>query len=856
MGREGRKDVRALLVVITLFLAAAFLAAPAADAPSFSRAESLLVLGPILPPPEPGADRPALAPEIEPVPELDPDDGWPDLAASPVWGGRTTGWRELVAGSPEATPAPGVYWFAARLEVDRFAAVTLSVEGGADAQLFVDGRRAAADEKTALARGSAEILARVRVRGEEASGIALTASAPPDTKLRWHLDERVAPARYRLFRRLHRMPKVAVAPDGSLVARETLTHDGGEGTDTRRWLDVLSADGETAAAHLGGPGAAPLAFSPDGSRLAVKLPDDPHADLAVWHVASGRLEPLLEREPHLRGVRWSPDGRGLLVISGKGAEGVTETEETDPSRRVHPRENVPDYRTEPHLHWVDAKTGARRRLTLPGDFVLDDAAFGPEGTSVFYARTVPIDEHPWFETEIRRLQLDDGEDRRLDVFRAGWEIRPSQLAVSPDGRHLAFVGPPDEVGGGRPAHNVLHTRLYELDLETLVRRPLPVDTTHAYGYPRAAALRWLADGNGLITTRLEGAQLRLVRVTRESDDRWGVIPLALGRETIDRVALGPRARAAAVVTSSRSRPRELWIVDLASGEAQPLERPNAARQEGWLLSRPSEVRVEGPGGDPLDAWYYPPSFAVESRKIPLVVYYYGGATPTTRSFVPMHQMLAANGYGVLVVNPRGAAGYSQAFADHHAGDWGPLASADILAAIDRLLEMHPEINRAAVGIFGGSYGGFMTNYLLTRTDRFAAAVSMYGISDIATYWGRGAWGWTYGDMASAGAVPWEDHELYVERSPLRLAGRIRTPLLLLHGEEDVNVPPAESQQLYRALSLQGRPVELVTFPGERHGLSEEYEHRIAHRTMILEWFDLHLRDQPEAWEHRWSDDET
>jgi dipeptidyl aminopeptidase/acylaminoacyl peptidase len=826
-----------------------------AEAPAPVEAEAVLVVGPIETPPAPPDPEAELAPAVGTVPEIDPEILWPDRTVRLDWGGPTLSWRESAAQGPGVPLERGVHWIAARLQVDRVSRVEIGLDGAGGAALYLNGRPLTSSEAV-VPRGSSTVMARVEVDRDEPVPVTLRASAPAGAELRWHLEDRIAPARYRVFRKLQRFPALAISPDGALVAREALTHDGGaDGTSARRWLDVLSSEGEVVAPHLGGPGATPLAFSPDGSRLALTLPGEPHGDLAIWNADTGRLRRLLAAEPDLRGVRWSPDSRGLLVISAKGAETAGDPEEAVPSRRVHPRDRVPDFVTGPHLHWVDSMTGARRRLTAPGDHVLDDAAFGPAGETVFYALTVPIDEHPWFETRIRRLDLRTGEDRLLDTFRAGWEIRPSQLAVSPDGASLAFVGPPGELGKDLPARNVLHSRLYQLNLETLERRPLPLDTRHAYGYLRAPVLAWTSDGQALVTTRLEGSSLRLVRVGRDGENRWSAIPLADGSETIERVALAPGAAAAAVVTSSRSRPRELWRLDLARGEARPLERPNAGLAAGWRLARPEAVAVTGPAGDRLDAWYYPPSFAVETRRIPLVVYYYGGATPTPRSFVPMHQMLSANGYGVLVVNPRGAAGYSQEFADHHAGDWGPLASADILAAVDRLLEARPEINPAAIGVFGGSYGGFMTNYLLTRTDRFGAAVSMYGISDIATYWARGAWGWTYGDMASAGAVPWEDHDLYVERSPLRLAGRIRTPLLLVHGAEDVNVPIAESEQLYTALAVQGRPVELVTFPRERHGLSEEYRNRIAHRTMILEWFDRHLRDQPLAWEHRWNDTE-
>jgi dipeptidyl aminopeptidase/acylaminoacyl peptidase len=824
---------------------------PVGGAPGPRTPQRLLVLGPLPTTPEaPPSDSP-LAPDVRPVPEIPVGLGWPPTAAVPLAAGESASWREA-AGPGGLELESGVSWLAARLTLDRFAEVALSVRGAPEAALFVDGAPLE-DEALRRSRGTYTVLARVAVGQEAPLAVTLEARAGGRASVTWHLDERVPPVRYERFGALLSTTALAVAPRGELIAREVGVRSPRDGGEERRWMDVIDASGRVVAGHVGGAGASPLAFSPDGSRLALTLPGAENPDLAVWHAASGRIERVAVGEPELSFVRWSPDGTALLVASARGTADLGEDDDaTAPSRRVHPRDRVPDYRTGPHLHWIDVQTGARRRLTSPGDFVLDDAVVGPSGRTVLYARTVPREEHPWFETELRRIELMGDTDRRIDTFRAGWEVRPSQLAVSPDGKRLAFVGPPSEVGGGAPAHNVIHTRLYELDLATGERRALPLDPAAAYGYLRAPALGYLPDGSGLITTRLEGSRIQLTRAVRDAGGEWSTMPLAGHAETVERVALSPDGGTAAVIGSSRTRPAELGLVDVRQGGARIVARPNADLASGWLLSDPVPVRAVSPAGPPLDAWYYPPSFGVEPRRVPLAVHVYGGATPTLRQFVPMHQLLAANGYGVLVVNPRGAAGYSLDFADEHAGDWGPAASEDVLAAVDHVLEQRPEINPAAVGVFGGSYGGFVTSFLVSRTDRFGAAVSMYGISDIATYWARGAWGWTYGDMASAGAVPWRDHHLFVDRSPLRAAGRIETPLLLLHGEADVNVPVGESEQLYTALAVQGKPVELVTFPEERHGISGSFDNRIAHRTMILEWFDRHLRDQPRAWHHRWS----
>jgi dipeptidyl aminopeptidase/acylaminoacyl peptidase len=368
---------------------------------------------------------------------------------------------------------------------------------------------------------------------------------------------------------------------------------------------------------------------------------------------------------------------------------------------------------------------------------------------------------------------------------------------------------------------------------------------------------WDAKGRFLWLEGQRGATTQIVTLSEE-DGGWRTNGMTSLDRSVAAAALASRANVLVFTASSPVELPALFRQDLREAATVQAE-PNADLPERWQIATVEDAGFTGPDGDAIEAWAYPvPSGTQDAAvvsgpagRVPLVVYYYGGSVPTTRGFNPTHQFLRANGYAVLVVNPRGAAGYGDAFADYHAGDWGPAAAADIIAGVEAYLRAHPEVDPARVGIYGGSYGGFLTEYLVSVTDMFAAAVSMYGISDLATYWGQGVWGWTYGDMALGGRSPWHDPDYFVAHSPLFRADNITTPLLLLHGESDTNVTTGESRQLFTALSLQGTPVELVTFPGEEHGISGTWENRVAHRTMMLEWFDSHLRDEPEAWRHRW-----
>ena len=246
--------------------------------------------------------------------------------------------------------------------------------------------------------------------------------------------------------------------------------------------------------------------------------------------------------------------------------------------------------------------------------------------------------------------------------------------------------------------------------------------------------------------------------------------------------------------------------------------------------------------------YYPPDFD-PGKKYPVIVYYYGGTSPVTRDFGGRYpkNIWAGQDYIVYVPNPSGATGYGQEFAARHVNDWGILTAGEVIEGTKAFLAAHPFADPERVGCIGASYGGFLTEYIITQTDIFAAAVSHAGISDISSYWGEGLWGYAYGARALANAFPWQDRELYVEQSPLFHADKITTPLLLVHGDSDTNVPMGESDQLFTALKMLGSEVEYVQIQGQDHHILD-HEQRIVWNDTILAFFAKYLKDRPDWWD--------
>lgn len=254
-------------------------------------------------------------------------------------------------------------------------------------------------------------------------------------------------------------------------------------------------------------------------------------------------------------------------------------------------------------------------------------------------------------------------------------------------------------------------------------------------------------------------------------------------------------------------------------------------------------------GDSIQGFYYLPANFDASKKYPLIVYYYGGCTPSNKllEINYPYQVFASLGYVVYVVQPSGALGFGQEFAARHTGTWGDMSSDDIIEGTQQFCKEHTFINTEKIGCIGASYGGFMTQYLQTKTDLFAAAISHAGISNITSYWGGGYWGYTYGEVAQYGSFPWNNPDLYTKHSPLFNADKINTPLLLIHGTVDTNVPPFESQQLYTALRILGKEVEYIQVNGEDHVITN-WQKRHEWQNAIFAWFAKYLKGQPEWWD--------
>jgi dipeptidyl aminopeptidase/acylaminoacyl peptidase len=254
-------------------------------------------------------------------------------------------------------------------------------------------------------------------------------------------------------------------------------------------------------------------------------------------------------------------------------------------------------------------------------------------------------------------------------------------------------------------------------------------------------------------------------------------------------------------------------------------------------------------GDTVYGRLYLPKDFDATKKYPMIVYYYGGCSPVSRYFESPYapQYWNSLGYVAYIIEPSGATGFGQEWASRHVNTAGRGPAEDIIEGTKKICEAHPYINKEKIGCMGASYGGFMTQYLQTQTDIFAAAVSHAGIANHTSYWGQGYWGYNYSEVSMANSYPWSHRQLYVDQSPLFNADKIHTPLLLLHGDADTNVPLVESLQMFTALKLLGREVALVQVKGENHHILE-YSKKEKWLATQMAWFQKWLKDDASWWD--------
>lgn len=299
---------------------------------------------------------------------------------------------------------------------------------------------------------------------------------------------------------------------------------------------------------------------------------------------------------------------------------------------------------------------------------------------------------------------------------------------------------------------------------------------------------------------------------------------------------------------SASNSLRLYLYNIKNRKSVCLEDDSKEIMKDIVLGECKDWNFVSEHGDTIYGRYYLPPHFDASRKYPMIVNYYGGCSPTGRTLesrYPQHAY-AAQGYVVYIIQPSGATGFGQKFSARHVNGFGLLTPDEIIEGTKKFCAEHAFVNPKKIGCIGASYGGYMTQYLMTATDIFAAGISHAGISNQTSYWGEGYWGYSYSEIAAANSYPWSDPDIFHKHSPLFRADKVHTPLLFLHGAVDTNVPIGESIQMFTALKMLGRETAFVVVEGQDHHILD-YNKRFLWQNTIFAWFAKWLKDEPDWW---------
>ena len=686
------------------------------------------------------------------------------------------------------------------------------------------------------------------------------------------------------YYRLAVVGEVAVSPDGAHVAFTVTTVVEDENRRHREiWVQPLSGgrpDGEPFAVTSPNEESSGPRWSPDGSLLSFSSSrgDDPNP---VWFV---RVRGPGGEAFHIEGVEgppvWSPDGASIAYVKApegdlgaSGAPGDQDQAEAagregwiapdavsatlDATRfdgRVvtsirYKRDGRLDF--QPHyltrekrqLMVVDADGGTPAQLTRVS-FDVGDPVWSEDGQVIFFTGDERQDDELNSENtgDIWAVDVDVGTVRRLTT-NPGTESAP---AISPDGRRMAFLSTP-----ARGSQTDL--LVAEIGPDGHFRGE-PANLTAEWDL-RPGAPMWSADGADILFSAGIAGDSHLFRASAAATAATAAAAAPSTADPVQQVTRGARRLSSfsfsdagnvmAFTATDPVTPTELYVGPGDGSSEQKVTRFN----DGWLsdvtLMPAEELTWTAEDGTVVQGWMVRPVNFREGGSFPMILKIHGGPhSAYGNTFFPTFHVLSAAGFFVLYTNPRGSSGYGHDFQYATRGEWGIVDREDYLAGVETALAAYPEIDANRLGVSGGSYGGFMTNWLTATTERFHAAVTSRSITNWESWWGTSdAQGLTEYEFYGP---PWEQRDLYRRLSPISYVENVTAPTLIIHSEQDYRTPIGDGEQWFMSLRKLGVPVELVRYPRSSHGLSRTGEPwlLVDRLERIRSWFEHFLIQNP------------
>ncbi|WP_289763392.1 S9 family peptidase [uncultured Duncaniella sp.] len=754
------------------------------------------------------------------------------LLATPVSLATAKTGREITGDVVLGSNRDAIHLLNFSIDNERYVTATLKIDGLRHHEVYLDGKKLDGDKLT-LTPATHNVTIKCLTDNSSADSlhVAIESEHPGLMKINSGVEKR----RFTLNDVMtgKRFSSSTLSPSGKYLLRSYYyTHDGGANTFSFDICDFAS--GRVLAKRTKS-----LRWMPKSDRLYYTRYVDGKLQLVTVDPANGS-ETVIANDVPESYFTISPTEDFLIYT--RQQEGPKE-KNADLYEIIHPEDRQPGWRNRGTLMIYDFATGMSTPLTF-GNRNTGLCGLSDDGRKLLYQVSESrLEKRPTTLTSLYLLDLSDNSVMTL-VEKEGFF---GGAILSPDGTKVALIGSPEAygaVGRNLPEDRIpsmYDNQLYVLDVATKAITPLTRDFD-----PSVDNVKWNRnDGNiYFIASDRDRRSLFRVNPTSGKIDNLNakedyVMSFSLSNGSNDMVYVGQGA-----VNSDR-----LYSLNTKNLRQNLIEDLSAERLDGVMLGECKPWIYKSSRGDSICGRYILPPDFDPTRKYPMIVNYYGGCSPTSRTFESRypHHVYAAHGYVVLVINPSGSAGFGQEFASRHVNTAGEGVAEDIIEGVRQFIKANPWVDASKIGCIGASYGGFMTQYLQTKTDLFAAAISHAGISDHTSYWGEGYWGYSYSEVSMAKSYPWSHSDLYVKQSPLYNADKIHTPILFLHGDSDTNVPFGESIQMYTALKLLGRETAFVAVRDANHQVTE-FNKRKQWQETIFAWFAKYLQDDESWWE--------